>query len=138
MKSGNGAKGLQVIRWTARVASGLAAAVILLFFVGEGLDEGISPLLQMSVRESTMMVAFAMVWLGLVLGWRWELFGGSLTLGGLAAFYLLDYAFSGTFPRGPYFFLLASPSLLFLACGLWVRRTRAGQRGSGPGSTMRP
>ena len=69
-----------------------------------------------------MMVAFVAVWLGLVLGWKWELFGGLLTICGVAAFYLLDYAFSGTFPRGPFFLLFASPGLLFLYCGLQTRK----------------
>jgi hypothetical protein len=98
--------------------------VILLIFVGDALAEGIDPLLRMSFRETGMMVAFAAVWLGLVLGWRWELYGGLLTLCGLTAFYVLNYAFSGTFPRGPYFLILASPSLLFLYLGLRAK-TRA-------------
>jgi hypothetical protein len=71
-----------------------------------------------------MMVAFAVAWLGLLLGWKWELAGGLLTVCGVAAFYLLDYLFSGTFPRGPFFLLLASPGLLFLYCGLQARRAR--------------
>jgi hypothetical protein len=62
------------------------------------------------------------VWLGLLLGWKWELYGGLLTLCGVAAFYLLDYLFSGTLPRGPFFLIFASPSLLFLYCGLQTRK----------------
>jgi hypothetical protein len=95
--------------------------MILLFLIGNGLAEGLDPLLHMSFRETAMMAAFGAVWLGLVLGWRWELYGGLLSLCGLAAFYLLDYAFSGAFPRGPYFLILASPSLLFLYSGLRTR-----------------
>lgn len=136
MKPRNQLKSVKVVRWIARIASGLAAGVILLFFIGEGLSEGRAPLAQLSTRESTLMVAFALVWLGLVAGWRWELLGGLLTIVGLGTFYLLDYAFSGTFPRGPYFFLLASPSLLFLACGLWARRVEAA--GQGPGRDSVP
>jgi hypothetical protein len=111
---------LTIVRWVARVASALAAGMILLFFVGEGLSEGIGPL---SLRESLMMTAFAVLWVGLLVGWAWELGGGLLVIGGAVAFYALDYAFSGTFPRGPYFLLLASPSLLFLASA-WLRRRR--------------
>ena len=121
MKQSTGNRSLLVLRWITRVASGLAALVILLFFVGEGLAEGLGPLLGMSTREALMMVAFAAVWIGLILGWRWELAGGLLTLVGMTAFYLLDYAFSGTWPRGPYFLLLASPGLLFVIYGLWAR-----------------
>jgi hypothetical protein len=115
-------KVVRVVRWTARISAGLAAALILLFFIGEGLAEGFEPILHLTARETAMMVAFAAVWLGLVLGWKWELVGGLLTICGTAAFYLLDYAFSDTFPRGPFFLLFASPGLLFIYCGLKTRK----------------
>ncbi len=120
-------KTTRVVRWVARVSSVLMAALILFFFVGSGLAEGIDPLLHLSTREAAMMVAFAAAWLGLLLGWKWELYGGLLTVGGMAAFYLVDYLFSGTFPRGPFFLIFTSPSLLFLYCGLESReRPEAG------------
>lgn len=118
MATNDVSRGIKVVRWVGRISSGLAAGFILFIFVGEGLEEGFSPLLQMTVRETLMMVAFAVVWLGLILGWKWELTGALLTLGGMVAFYLLDYLFSGTFPRGPYFLIFSSPALLFLYCGL--------------------
>jgi len=118
----NGNKAVPVVCWIARVSSALAAALILLIFIGEGLAGGFEPLLHLTARETAMMVAFAAVWLGLLLGWKWELYGGLLTVCGVAAFYLLDYLFSGTLPRGPFFLLFASPSLLFLYCGLQTRK----------------
>lgn len=110
-----------VVRWIARFSSGFAAALILLIFIGEGLTEGFEPLLHMSVRETLMMVAFIAVWLGLLLGWKWELYGGLLTACGVTAFYLVDYLFYGTLPRLPFPLIFASPSLLFLYCGLQTR-----------------
>lgn len=118
MTGRNGGKTLRVVRWVARISSALTAALILLIFVGEGLAEGFEPLLHLTARETAMMVAFVAVWLGLLLGWKWELYGGLLTVCGVAAFYLLDVLFSGTFPRGPFFLIFASPALLFLYCGL--------------------
>ena len=109
---------LPIIRWVARIASGLAALLIAVIFIGEGIADGFEPLLHLTIRENAMMVAFFIVWLGLLLGWKWELAGGVMTIGGTVAFYLLDYLFSGTFPGGPFFFILASPGLLFLYCGL--------------------
>ena len=117
----NGSKTLQVVRWIARVSSGFTAALILLFFIGEGLIERFEPLLHMSVRETLMMVAFVALWLGLLLGWKWELYGGLLTACGIVAFYLVAYLFSGTLPRVPFPLIFASPSLLFLYCGLQTR-----------------
>ena len=122
MEKRNESKTLQVVRWIARVSSGFAAALIVVIFIGEGLTEGFEPLLHLSVRETLMLVAFVAVWLGLLLGWKWELYGGLLTACGVAAFYLVDYLFSGTFPRGPYFLIFASPSLLFLYCGYQTRK----------------
>ncbi len=115
-------KSIRIVRWIARISAGFTAALILLIFIGEGLAEGFGPILHLSVREAAMMTAFVAVWLGLVLGWKWELRGGLLTVCGTAAFYLLDYAFSGAFPRNPFFIIFASPSLLFLYCGLQTRK----------------
>jgi hypothetical protein len=117
----NGSKTLQVVRWIARLSSGVMAALILLIFVGEALADGFGPILHLTVREITMMIAFFAVWLGLLLGWKWDLFGGLLTICGVAAFYLLDYLFSGTLPRGPFFLIFASPGLLFVYYG-WQKR----------------
>lgn len=113
---------MTAIRWIARILAGVTATLILIIFVGSGLAEGFEPLLHLSAREATMMIPFAAVWLGLLLGWKWELYGGLLTLCGLIVFYLLDYSFSGTFPRGPFFLLFASPSLLFIYCGVQAKK----------------
>ena len=118
----NGSKTVHVVRWIARVSSGFSAALILLIFIGEGLTEGFEPLLHMSVRETLMVVAFIAVWLGLLLGWKWEFYGGLLTACGVAAFYLVDYLFKGTLPRLPYPLIFAFPSLFFLYSGLQTRK----------------
>jgi hypothetical protein len=36
----------------------------------------------------------------------------------MLAFYLLDYTFSGTFPRGPFFILLSGPGLFYIYLGM--------------------
>lgn len=117
MTNKNGNQAVRVVRWIARLSSALTAALMLLIFVGEGLNEGFAPMLHLSARETAMMIAFIVLWLGLLLGWKWELYGGLLTVCGMIAFYLLDYLFSGTFPRGPFLLLFAYPSLLFIYCG---------------------
>ena len=117
MTNKNGDKTVRVIRRIARISAGVMATLILLIFVGEAFADGFEPILNMTVREIGMMMAFFAVWLGLLLGWKWELYGGLLTICGVAAFYLLDYLFSGTLPRGPFFLIFAAPSLLFTYCG---------------------
>ena len=123
MDKRNGSKTVPVVRWIARVSSGFAAALILLIFIGDGLAEGFEPVLHLTGREGAMMVAFVAVWLGLLLGWKWEFYGGLLSVCGVVAFYLADYLFSGTFPGGPFILIFASPGLLFLYCGLRARKT---------------
>ena len=117
MTNTNGDKTVRVVRWIARIAAAVMAALILLIFVGEAFADGFESILNLTVREIGMMMAFFAVWLGLLLGWKWELYGGLLTIFGVGAFYLLDYLFSGTLPRGPFFLIFATPSLLFTYCG---------------------
>lgn len=113
-----------VIRWIARLSAGLAAALIAFIFIGEGMGDGFAALQQLTGPEISLMFAFLAVWVGLLLGWHWELAGGLLIVGGTLVFYLLNFAFSGHWPGGPYFLILAAPGLLFLFCG-WLARTEA-------------
>ena len=106
-----------VIRWTARVLAALMSAFIAFMFVGNAATDGVGPLFDLNLREILMMFAFGVVFLGLLLGWKKEKLGGWLVVGGMALFYLFDYAFSGTFPRGPFFLLIALPGILFLLVG---------------------
>jgi hypothetical protein len=85
-----------------------------LFLVGEALPPHAEAVFK--VRDILAMVFFPLgVCFGLGLAWRRELQGGIIAIGSVAAFYLILFLFDGRFPRGPYFFLLASPGLLFLA-----------------------
>ncbi len=127
MTKEKGGRTVQVVRWIAGAFSGLVAALILLIFIGNGLAEGIEPVLHLSVREALMMVAFVAVRLGLLARWKWELYGGSLTIFGMVAFYLVDYLFSGSFPRGLFYLFFSSPSLLFFYCGLQARKEPNGK-----------
>jgi len=114
---------ITALRWIARITASLSAGLILLIFIGEGMNDGIEPLFHLTVREQLMFVAFATVWVGLILGWKSELWGGLLILGGTIAFYLFNFAFSGIFPRGPYFLIYASPGIIFLLYAWLVRKT---------------
>lgn len=108
---------IQIIRWTARILGSLMAAFIAFMFAGNAASEGIEPLLGLSLREFLMMAAFMIVFLGLVLGWKVEKLAGWLVIGGMVLFYAFDFAFSGTFPRGFFFPLIALPGVLFLVVG---------------------
>jgi hypothetical protein len=97
------------------------AALILLLFIGETIGDGVQPFLRMTVREILLMFIFFILWLGLLLGWKWELLGGLLTLCAVIVFYALNFLFAGILPGGPFFLIFSFPSLLFLYCG-WQNR----------------
>ena len=117
----NSGRTVRIVRWIARVGAGLTAVFILFMLIAHAITDGAAPLQYLTARETAMMAAFGIMWLGLIIGWKWELVGGLLSIGGVVVFYLVDYLFSGTFPRGPIFFILAFPGALFLYCGVMDR-----------------
>ena len=113
---------LGVLRLSARVLSVLALGVVVLFATGEGLN-----LWQFSGRELVLFLFFPVgVCLGMGLAWRWEGLGGAITVGSLAAFYLVHRLTSSSFPRGFGIVALAAPGFLFLLC--WLRRHLSTER----------
>jgi hypothetical protein len=105
------------LRWLARLASLFVLAVFLSFLFGEGLDPA-----RLSRTELLMTAALFVSLFGLVLGWTFELAGGALTIAGITAFYLMNYAATGRIPEGPLLPLAAIPGVLYLVC--WWRHAR--------------
>ncbi|MFZ1398809.1 MAG: hypothetical protein WAS33_18035 [Candidatus Promineifilaceae bacterium] len=103
-----------VARWLARLGSLASLGLLLLFFFGEELD-----LAKLTPTEIWGLIFFPLgITVGLLLGWRWEILGGSVTVLSLLAFYKVMYAASGQFPDGLWFLIFALPGFLFLYCGL--------------------
>lgn len=99
---------VSVTRWTARVLGTLLFGLILVFLIGEGM-----PPIDFSVTGA-MSIAFVIAWLGLAVLWRWEGIGGLMVVGGMVAFYALNFADSGKFPSGWVFPLFCLPGILTL------------------------
>jgi hypothetical protein len=59
---------------------------------------------------------------GMIVAWRRELLGGSITLACLAAFYLVSMIATGALPRGWAWEAFAAPGVLFLAASLLSRK----------------
>lgn len=104
-----------MLKWPARITSALLALVILVIFIGEFKSDDFQ---EFGLRESLMMLAFFTVWLGYLIGWKLEKAGGVMILAGLAAFYLLDYGFSGSFPEGFFIPLMGVPGVLYVLSSL--------------------
>lgn len=113
----------KVIRWIARFWAALMAAFILFMAIGDVAIDRSGQILHLTFRESLMMAVFVIVFLGLILAWKWERLGGWMIVLGMAAFYILDFSFSGDFPRGPFFLIIAFPGFLFLICAYYNGKT---------------
>jgi hypothetical protein len=112
------------LRWPARLLALAVLALYLTIAVGEG---GFPR--HLSTSESIQMALFLAACSGLVLGWRWEVFGGALAFASITLFYANHYRLTGQFPRGFAFAMAAVPAALFIVAGVTRRRSV----GLGPG-----
>ena len=107
-------RNVMIARWLARVGSVASLGLMLLIFLGEEMKPD-----QLTATEIWGLLFFPVgITVGMLLGWRWEVLGGSVTVLSLLAFYKVMYAANGRFPDGIWFLLFALPGLLFLYCGL--------------------
>ena len=107
-----------VCRWTARIVGTLLVLMCVIIAIGEVMP---NPLTQpMSVQVG--FLALALIMIGILGGWRWELAGGTLSLVGWSLFVVAVMHP----PRGLNWFVaaLALPGLLYVA-GALLRRYAA-------------
>ena len=102
------------LRWTARIWSIATIALVLAFIFGE---RGNLP----TLREWPGFLFFPFgICLGMIVAWWKERLGGIMTVASFLAFYVLDFAISGRFPKGWAFLAFAAPGFLFLLSS-WAR-----------------
>jgi hypothetical protein len=106
------------IRWIARIMGLLIIGVFLLFMVGEGFNP-----LKLNGTEIAQHAVLFFALTGMVVLWRWELFGGVMVVAGMVAFYFINFAASGRLPGGPVFPLCFVPGILALV-SWWMGRNR--------------
>jgi len=101
------------VRWTARIWSLASMAFVLPFWNTGGWP---------SASEAVALLFFPVgVFVGFIIAWRREAFGGLVSVASLAAFYGWMGLQSGRVPGGPYFLLLSAPALLFLVAAAMSR-----------------
>ena len=102
------------MRWLARLGSLISVVVLLLFLFGEGITFS-----ELTFAEWVGLLFFPVgVTVGMLMAWRWETLGGSVTILSLLCFYTVMYSEIGRFPEGIWFALFSLPGLIFLICGL--------------------
>ena len=101
---------LTSLRWFARFWGLAFAVLILALAIGEGFNPA-----KLKTKELLLTVPFFVAWLGLLLGWRWEGWGGILVVAGIAGFCLIHFVVTG-FGRFPgwAFPAIGVPGLLYL------------------------
>ena len=114
--------GAKALSWVARIWSLASILFVLAFLFGAGLSvHGVWP-------TAAEWIGLALwpggVAVGLVVAWFRKGLGGAIAIGSLIAFYVWNLLERGTFPRGPYFILIASPGILFLLSSLLSRPRR--------------
>ena len=99
-----------IVCWTARL-TGLA---LFLLVVATAAGEGLPPNpLTMPLPEAIELVLVAVMTLGLIAAWHWEVAGAVATLGALAALNVVELVVNHK-PAGGAFPLFAVPALLYL------------------------
>jgi hypothetical protein len=100
-----------LIRWVARIWSVASILIFLLLCVGEGIH----------YTGSMQWLGFLFypvgVSIGMILAWKREGLGGSITTVCLIVYYIVHFATAGVLPRGWGWLVLAAPGFLFLLCG---------------------
>jgi hypothetical protein len=100
------------IRWTARIWSIASILLILGFIIGEGLNPA-------NREEWIGFLLFPVgISAGMILAWRKERLGGSVTAVSLLVFYLFHRMTAGSFPRGWGWLVFALPGFLFLIASI--------------------
>jgi hypothetical protein len=103
----------RTIRWIARGWSIASIGFVLLILVGELVYPHAPAPTEFRDLLGLFLFPFCTC-LGMILAWRWEGLGGTITIGSLLAFYAALRIMDGRFPGGPFFALVAAPGLLFL------------------------
>lgn len=123
---------IRVVCWTARCWSLASLAFVAAFVFGTSEPASRSP----TVTEWIGLACFPCgVLVGLLVGCRWEAWGGGIAVASLAGFYIWHFVTSGRLAAGPWFVVLAGPGLLFLttaAAAHLANRRCNGSSANGP------
>jgi len=103
------------LRWAGR-GLGLAASAFVGWFLVAHIAAGEGPNPRaMKPVELALFVTFFTAVAGMVVGCRWELAGGVMVVAGMLAFFLIERAAAGSWPRWGVGWALPLPGVLYLS-----------------------
>jgi hypothetical protein len=109
----------RVVRWVARAWSIASIGLVVGFLIGEGFHPE-----QLAPAQCLGFFFFPVgICIGMILAWWKEGLGGGITVGSLAAFYVIHVATAGALPKGLAWPTFAAPGFLFVLCWCRGRKT---------------
>ena len=108
---------LTAIRWVARILAGLLAALVLVLVLCHAFsEEGLPNPLNQPLPVAIELFAMLTMWIGLIVGWKYQGSGAILTIGGIMTFHIIEKRLwlMGAFP------LFDLAGILFLLCW-WLK-----------------
>jgi hypothetical protein len=107
-----------VCRWAARIIGTLLAILIVVIGIGEGMP---NPFTQPPAVQIGFL-ALAMIMIGILAGWRWELAGGVILLAGWCLF--VGAVINSSRGLNWFFWALAMPGFLYVISALLRRHNK--------------
>lgn len=117
---------LIVLRYLAHILGLLLFGVYLLFYFGEGMQNGFLNPFTQSFSVQLQLFGIFICFVGIFAAWRLEFIGGLIVLSGIVLFYAVNYSVSGRWPGGPVFPVFYIVAALHLLCG-WTIPFQSGQ-----------
>lgn len=110
------------IRWVARIFGGLLAVLVLTIAIGEGPPNPFTQPLPVAIELFGMLA----MWVGCIVGWKWQGVGALLTIGGIMIFHVIEKRLwlMGAFP------LFDLAGVLYLICWWLAKHQRVGEANS--------
>ncbi|RKZ58143.1 MAG: hypothetical protein DRQ44_15020 [Gammaproteobacteria bacterium] len=103
-------------RWPARIVGTLFVALIVVIAIGEGMPNPFT----LPISGQVIFLGMALVMIGNLLGWRFELTGGIIALAGFCMGFVLLFIGEETDVSG-FFIVLALPGALYITSAVLRR-----------------
>lgn len=114
---------ISVIRLATKILATLLVVSMMVMFIGQSLiGEGPGNPFKHPLPVQLGFVGMVAIWVGMIIGWKWERIAGLLVISGMAIFHILE----GKLWLNWTFGLFDLVGILFLVCW-WLKKLQAGR-----------